>query len=179
MIHRPIKIPLTVCVFLICFVLISDWVLLSKTNEKKSNERKKKLLNEMCWKRLTNLWHFVPMNAAIMLQYSHAVGLPCCLTLNSHFLQMADVLPLLQVCIVCFDSLTIFFFCLSQANIWSSILECNFVVGLFRYRFFKRNIKTKKSINLLWPMFFFSRVLDLLNQFLFAFFFFWLYCPIY
>lgn len=44
---------------------------------------------------LTNLWHLVPMNAAMMLQYSHADGFPYCLTLYSHFLQIVDVLPLL------------------------------------------------------------------------------------
>lgn len=43
----------------------------------------------------TNLWHFVPMKAAIMLQYSQADGLPYCFTLYSHFLHMVDVLPLL------------------------------------------------------------------------------------
>lgn len=49
----------------------------------------------MCF-YLTNLWHLVPMKAAIILQYSHADGLPYCLTLYSHFLQIVDVLPLLR-----------------------------------------------------------------------------------
>lgn len=48
----------------------------------------------------TNLWHLEPMNAAMMLQSSQADGLPYCLTFWSHFLQIAEVLPLL----VCWNS---------------------------------------------------------------------------
>lgn len=44
-----------------------------------------------------HLWHLLPMNAAIMLQYSHAVGLPYDFTFCSHFLQIVLVLPL-EVC---------------------------------------------------------------------------------
>lgn len=40
----------------------------------------------------TNLWHLELPNAAMMLQYSQAVGLPWCLTLYSHFLQIVSVL---------------------------------------------------------------------------------------
>jgi len=40
-------------------------------------------------------WHLFPMKAAIILQYSQAEGLPYCLTLNSHFLQIVLVFPLL------------------------------------------------------------------------------------
>jgi len=45
---------------------------------------------------LVHLWHLLPMKAAIMLQYSQAEGFPYCLTLNSHFLQIVHVLPLLS-----------------------------------------------------------------------------------
>ena len=44
---------------------------------------------------LVQRWHLFPMKAAIILQYSQAEGLPYCLTLNSHFLQMVLVFPLL------------------------------------------------------------------------------------
>ena len=44
---------------------------------------------------LVQRWHLLPMKAAMMLQYSQADGLPYCLTLYSHFLQMVLVFPLL------------------------------------------------------------------------------------
>lgn len=37
------------------------------------------------------------MKAAITLQYSQADGFPCDLTFCSHFLQIAEVFPLLQI----------------------------------------------------------------------------------
>lgn len=44
---------------------------------------------------LVQRWHLLPMKAAMMLQYSQAEGFPYCLTLNSHFLQIVLVFPLL------------------------------------------------------------------------------------
>lgn len=40
-----------------------------------------------------HLWHLLPINAAIILQYSQAVGLPYALTFCSHFLHIVLVLP--------------------------------------------------------------------------------------
>jgi len=46
---------------------------------------------------LVHRWHLLPIKAAMMLQYSQAEGLPYCFTLDSHFLQMVLVLPLLII----------------------------------------------------------------------------------
>jgi hypothetical protein len=45
---------------------------------------------------LVHRWHLLPMNAAIILQYSHADGFPNCFTFVSHFLQIVLGLPLLE-----------------------------------------------------------------------------------
>lgn len=42
---------------------------------------------------LVQRWHLLPINAAIMLQYSQADGLPYDLTFCSHFLQIVLVFP--------------------------------------------------------------------------------------
>jgi len=46
---------------------------------------------------LVHRWHLLPMNAAIILQYSHADGFPNCFTFVSHFLQIVLGLPLLGI----------------------------------------------------------------------------------
>lgn len=82
--------------------IIAQILIKNNNNERKNvqlnwkfeiGERKSQLAIKNWY--LTNLWHLVPINAAIMLQYSHADGFPYCLTLYSHFLQMVDVLLLL------------------------------------------------------------------------------------
>lgn len=74
-------------------------VTLTTKQKKLNNNKNRKIEHNRQWKimnwYLTNLWHLVPMKAAIMLQYSHADGFPYCFTLYSHFLQMVDVLLLL------------------------------------------------------------------------------------
>lgn len=47
---------------------------------------------------LVHRWHLLPMKAAMMLQYSQAVGFPYCFTFTSHFLHIVLVLILLENC---------------------------------------------------------------------------------